>query len=361
MKLSRVNRSMKTQTETPDQIAVVGAGLIGKRHVEAIQRSDSADIACIVDPDRTASDFAAEHRTKWFSSISGMLAAGAPDGVIIATPNQMHVEHGLDCVAAGLPMLIEKPIADEAPSADRLVMEAETAGIPILVGHHRRHNPIIRAAKQRIDSGAIGDIVAAQAACWLYKPDNYFDVAWRTQPGAGPVFINLIHDIDLLRHLIGEVHSVQAFASSRTRRHEVEDTAAIILKFTNGALATVTVSDTIVAPWSWELTAAENPAYPATGQTCYVIGGTDGSIEIPTGRVWSQAGEKSWWQPIDQAAYDVEDQDPLDLQISHFCDVIAGRAEPLVSGREGLKSLQVIEAIVQSAEACRTVSLAEMD
>ena len=290
-----------------------------------------------------------------------MLVGDPPDGVIIATPNQMHVDHGLECVRAGLPVLIEKPIADSANSAMALVKQAESRDIAILVGHHRRHNPIIKQAKAQIASGAIGDIVAAQAACWLYKPDDYFNAAWRTRQGAGPVFINLIHDIDLLRHFIGEVQSVQAFASNNTRGHDVEDTAAIILKFAGGALATVTVSDTIVAPWSWELTAAENPAYPQTGQNCYFIGGTRGSIEIPVGKIWSQDGERSWWQPINHKTSEVEPRDPLDVQLDHFCEVITGKAEPLVSGHEAVRSLQVIEAIIEAARTGKTICPADLD
>ena len=229
--------------------------------------------------------------------------------------------------------------------------------VPVLVGHHRRHNPLIDAARQQIESGSIGDIVAVHAACWLYKPDDYFNVAWRTRQGAGPVFINLIHDIDLLRYLVGEVVSVQAAESAHTRKHDVEDTAAIIVGFANGALGTITVSDSIVAPWSWELTAAENPAYPKTGETCYFIGGTRGSLEIPKGKIWSQDGERSWWQPINQTVYETGPRDPLDAQIEHFCKVIAGAEQPIVSGLEGLKSLKVIEAIKASARDGKRIDL----
>lgn len=330
---------------------MVGAGLVGKRHVETLRRSDLACIASVVDPDPSAAAFAAEQDLVRHETLADMLASEPPDGVIVATPNQLHVEHGLACLGAGLPLLIEKPIADKARAARGLVEEAERLGIPLLVGHHRRHNPIVQAAKVRIDSGAIGEVVAVQAACWLYKPEDYFEAAWRTRQGAGPVFINLIHDIDLLRYLLGEVVAVQAFDSNEARGHEVEDTAAILLRFESGALATVTVSDSIVAPWSWELTAAENPVYPATGQACYLIGGTRGAIEIPGGRIWSQKGERSWWRPLDLEAYDVEQRDPLDLQLRHFCEVIAGRVQPLVSGREALRSLQVIEAIMAAARS----------
>lgn len=347
-------------TGTPMRIAVAGAGLIGKRHVEAVERSSTATVSAIVDPEPAAREFAADNGCKWYTSIADMLAAGPPHGVIIATPNQMHVEIGLQCVRAGIPVLVEKPIADTAQSAARLVDKADKLGVPVLVGHHRRHNPLILAAREQIKSGAIGDIVAVHAVCWLYKPDDYFKVAWRTQPGAGPVFINLIHDIDLLRYLAGEIVSVQAAEASHARGHDVEDTAAIIVRFASGALGTITVSDSIVAPWSWELTAAENPAYPVTDETCYFLGGTRGSLEIPKGKIWTQNDKRGWWQPINHTSYDTVSRDPLDVQIDHFCKVIAGAEQPVVSGREGLKSLQVVEAIKASAAGGSRVDLTDM-
>lgn len=338
-------------------IAVVGAGLIGQRHVDAIERSDHAQPVCVVDPAPAAQDFARDRGLAHAHSLPEMLARFQPDGVIVATPNALHIENAALCVDAGVPVLIEKPIADDSASAADLVVRAETAGVPVLVGHHRRHNPIIQEAKAQINAGKLGDIVAVNASCWLYKPAAYFETKWRSQKGAGPIFINLIHDIDLLRYLVGEVQSVQAIQSSHQRQTEVEDTAAILLRFQSGALATLSVSDTIVAPHSWELTAAENPAYPATGQNCYTIGGTRGTMELPSGRIWTQDDPRSWWEPINQSEFTVAAQDPLDLQISHFCDVIRGAATPLVSGAEGLASLRVIEAIKQSAHDGVAVTL----
>ncbi len=348
---------MSSESGKPFRIAVAGAGLIGRRHVQAVDRCDAAVVSAIVDPAPDAKGLAGSIGCDWHASIADMLGTCRPDGVIIATPNQMHVDNGLECVRAKVPVLVEKPIADNAAAAARLVDEAAHLNVPVLVGHHRRHNPLISAARQKIESGAIGDIVAVHAACWLYKPDDYFNVKWRTRQGAGPVFINLIHDIDLLRYLVGEVVFVQAAESTHARRNDVEDTAAVIVGFANGALGTITVSDSIVAPWSWELTAAENPAYPETSETCYFIGGTHGSLEIPKGKVWSQPGERSWWQPIDQSVYDTLCDDPLDQQIDHFCQVIAGTEQPLVSGLEGLKSLKVIEAIKASAADGRRIEL----
>lgn len=332
------------------RIAVMGAGLIGRRHVE--QAVQEAQLAAIIDPAPAAGDLAREHGVPHFATLTALLAAGGRervDGVVIATPNQLHVEHGLACVEARLPMLVEKPIADDVVAATRLVDAAETAGVPILVGHHRRHNPLIRKAKEEIGAGALGRIVAVHATCWFYKPDYYFEAGWRRQPGAGPVFVNLIHDIDLMRHLAGEVVAVQAADSAAIRDFAVEDTAAIILHFASGALGTVTVSDTIVAPWSWELTSAENPAYPRSGEACYLIGGTRGSLSLPTAELWSQAGPPDWWQPLERRTPLFAASDPLALQMRHFCAVALGAAQPLVSGREGLATLKVVDAVKRAA------------
>jgi predicted dehydrogenase len=343
--------------ERPLSLAVVGAGLVGKRHVAAIAETADAVLACIVDPSEDARVYAEETGAPWYPNLAAMIGEEGPDGVILATPNQLHVEHGLECVAAGIPMLVEKPIADDVASARQLVEAAERADVAILVGHHRRHNPLIQAARQSLASGAIGTVVAVHGMFWVYKPDDYFDVEWRRRPGAGPAFINLIHDIDLLRHLCGEILWLQALESNAVRGNQVEDSAAILVRFQNGALGTINLSDTIVSPWSWELTAGENPAYSPTGESCYWIGGTHGSLELPNARLWRNRGTRSWWEPIDPEPLRVDHEDPLVRQARHFCRVIKGREQPLVSGREGLKTLQVVEAVKRSARTGKPVTL----
>jgi len=332
------------------RIAVVGAGLIGQRHAKLIAAGGDAALTAIVDPTDAARSFADGVGAPWYASIAQMLAADRPDGMIIATPNQLHLDHGLQAVEAGLPALIEKPIADSVEAAATLVAAADKAGVPLLVGHHRRHNPLIADAKARIARGDLGRLVAVHGMFWLYKPDDYFDVEWRRKPGAGPVYINLIHDIDLMRHLVGEISTVRAVQSSAARGHKVEDTAAALLTFANGAIGTITASDSIVGPWSWEQTAGENPTYPETDQHCYLIGGAKGSLSLPNGEMWGQDEPRSWWRDFQRSGpADRSDDDPLNLQIAHFCDVIRG-ATPLVSGREGLQTLRVIEALKRSAE-----------
>jgi predicted dehydrogenase len=339
------------------RLAVLGAGLIGKRHIQYVLAEPRAELLAVVDPMPLGQQIAQESGVKWFPSFAAMIETDRPDGIIVATPNQVHIANGLEAVAAGVPALIEKPIADDIAAGEKLIGAAEAAGVPLLVGHHRRHNPMIQKAKEIIDGGELGRILVAQAMFWLFKPDEYFDIDWRRQAGAGPVFLNLIHDVDNLRYLFGDIVAVQARESNAVRGHVVEETSVILMEFSSGLLATTSVSDSVVAPWSWEMTAGENPAYPKTEEACYLIGGTHGSLTIPALDVWKSGIKRSWWEPFEKRRVAVRDEDPLALQIRQFCKVIRGEEVPLVSGREGLNTLKVIMAIKQSAASGERIVL----
>lgn len=339
------------------RFGVAGAGLIGKRHVEAIAQVNGASLACIIDPMAAAAEYAGALGVPYFATLEEALAAELCDGMFLATPNALHVEGGLACVNAGIPTLIEKPLDSDVVAARGLIEAADTAGVTLLTGHHRRHNPLIEQAKAAISSGELGRVVSSHAMFWLAKPDDYFEAAWRREPGAGPVFVNLIHDLDLMRHLVGEVRAVSAFQASAARGFAVEDSCVIAFEFANGALGTANVSDSIVAPWSWEQTSGENPAYPISGESCYQIGGTTGAIDLPSGRIWSNVGERSWWSPLQSRVSSRASGDPLVLQAAQFMRVIRDGEAPLVSGREGLKTLELIDAIKRAAASGARVTL----
>ena len=340
------------------RIAIMGAGLMGQRHISLIENHPRAELFGVIDPAPSAGAALARRGITHFSDLDALLAAGRPDGIIIATPNHLHVEHCTACIDARLPLLVEKPISDTLAGARTIEAAATAKDIPVLIGHHRRHNPIVAVAHQEITSGTLGNIIAVQASCWLYKPDDYYAETWRTRAGGGPIFINLIHDIDTLRHLCGDIASVQAVQSTATRGFEVEDTAAILLSFASGALGTITLSDTITAPWSWELTAGENPAYHQTSQSAYHIGGTHGALSLPDLTLWSQSATRSWWEPMQARNLAVSPGDPFVRQLDHFCEVIEGTATPLVTATEGGRTLAVIEAISRAATTGGRITVA---
>jgi len=339
-------------------LAIVGFGLIGQRHAEAIETAPRVKLVAVVEPEGSASRAAVDPSVAVFADIAQMLEDTRPDGVIIASPTTLHIVHARQCVASGVPTLMEKPISDDLAAAQELTREAIQTNVDLLVGHHRRFNPIIQRAHDLIRSGAVGDVRAINTICWFYKPDHYFDNApWRKKKGAGPVSVNLIHDVDLMRYFCGEVIAVQAQFTSSKRGYENEDVASAILRFKSGAIGTVSVSDSIAAPWSWEFTSDENPAYPSTQQSTYFIGGSEGSISVPDLHVWKHQGELDWWNPMQSEREPAKNLDPLVNQIAHFRRVILGLERPLVSGTEGTKSLAVIDAIQRAAVTQELVQL----
>ena len=342
----------------PLSIAVAGVGMIGRRHVDLVQRSKECRLAAIVDPSPSAVAYADSHSARLYRSLDELLSGPQrPDGVILATPNQLHVDQALQCIAAGIATLVEKPVAHTVEAGVRLCEKAEAAQAKVLVGHHRRHSAIMSKACEVIAGGTLGRIVCVVGTALFYKPDNegYFDDApWRKEPGGGPILINMIHEIGNFRSLCGEIAAVHAFSSNAIRGFAVEDTASINLRFASGALGTFMLSDTAASSRSWEHTSGEDPGYAKAhsgSDDCYLVVGTFGSLAIPTMTLkrYLREEDRSWHKPLDTSIVPLEVVDPLERQLAHFCDVIRGNADPLVSVRDGLQNLRVVDAIAESA------------
>jgi predicted dehydrogenase len=350
------------------RLAVVGAGLIGRRHAALIAAADDAELAAIVDPAPAAAELARQLGAPLYTSLEGLLAAKRPDGIVLATPNALHVDQALACIAVGLPVLVEKPVAHTLDAGLALLKAAEAARAKVLVGHHRRHSAIMAKAVEVVGSGVLGRLVSVVGTALFYKAESegYFDgpFAWRRSPGGGPILINLIHEVDNLRALAGEIVEVQAFTSSAARGFEVEDTAAVNFRFESGALGVFMLSDAAASDRSWEHTSGEDSLRYAAAHTdeddCYLVSGTWGSLAVPTMRLqrYLQAADRSWHKPLAKSRIPLELADPLAAQMAHFCEVIRGRAEPRVTVRDGLQNLRVVDAIHEAARSGRSVRIA---
>ncbi|MFM0220626.1 Gfo/Idh/MocA family protein [Paraburkholderia dipogonis] len=342
------------------RIAVAGAGYIGHAHMAVAQQSGTCTLSAIVDPSPAAQALASQAGVPLYRTLEELLERDRPDGVILATPNPLHVEHALTCLAAGVPTLLEKPIASTVGEAETLVTEVERCGVPLLIGHHRAHSPIMARARQLINEGRLGKLVAVMGSAVFFKPDEYYaDAPWRREPGGGPILLNMIHEVHNLRMLCGDIVAVQAFSSHATRGFPVEDTVAINLRFASGALGSFMLSDTASSARSWEQTSQENKAYPTyPDEDCYVIAGTFGSLAVPTMRLktYGKAEDRSWWKPFQVGVAEMTRDDPLKLQLEHFVRVIRKEVAPLVSAHDGLQNLRITEAIVEAANAGSVVN-----
>ena len=340
----------------PVRLLLIGAGVIGRTHIDRIGRDPHLALAGIAEPSAAGKALAEQLGVPWAASHRELLERTQAQGAIVATPNASHVGMAIDCLERGVAALVEKPVADTVAEALALVQAQQRTGVPVLVGHHRRHNPINTRARSILQEGRLGRVVTANVMCTVLKPDAYFDAAWRRQPGGGPVLINLIHEIDMLRFLCGEITEVQALSSNAVRGFAVEDTAAAVLRFASGALGTVVLSDAAASPWCWDFCAAEQDQYPRQDVQSHFIAGTHGSLSLPDLALWNYRGERSWHAEMTLEKTFVHKADAYSRQLQHFAAVIEGREAPLCSAVDGLRTLQATLAVAEAARSGQAVS-----
>ena len=343
------------------RLAVIGAGLIGREHCELIANHAAAELVGLADISEAAAQYANDIDAAYFADYGVMLDDVEADAVIVALPNNLHLETGLACLAKGLPCLIEKPIADTVAAARELAEAGDRLGVPILIGHHRRHSPDIREARRLIAEGALGDLVAVNGMWLADKPGDYFDMPWRREAGGGPILINLIHEIDCLRHIVGEIESIRAFASNAVRGFDVEDTVSIAIRFENGVLGSFLMSDAVASPYTWEVTSGQALYFPHQPGDSYVFGGREATLAVPSMNIWRHYGaDKHWQDPLLRQNLGLDHPRAYENQLDHFLDVITGKAPPAVTAQDAMTTLAATLAVDLAAREDRTVTTQEM-
>jgi predicted dehydrogenase len=345
------------------RIALAGLGVIGRKHAAALAESSTVELTAVVDADHRTSQLAAQYGAAFHASLEEMFDETEVDGVLLATPNALHASQGIACVERGLHVLVEKPFATTVPEARALVEAGRKHNIPILAGHYRRFNTQVEAARDLLRSGTIGELIGVSAIWAMRKHDEYYDIPWRTEPGGGPILTNLIHDVDCLRWICGEIVSVSAQTSSKTRDHAVEDTAAISLGFENGGLGTILLSDAAPSPWAFEATTTENPDFYHMDDCCYRFMGSKGAFDFPLMRIWTYPHgiTPRWDNPMAKTHKPLGPGTPLAAQVEHFGRVIRGEEMPRTSAADGARTLAATLAVIEAAWTSRTVTPADIE
>ncbi|WP_308915028.1 Gfo/Idh/MocA family oxidoreductase [Jannaschia sp. LMIT008] len=324
------------------RLLLAGTGLIGSRHLQHIRDDPDLTLAGIVDPAPACDTGGAPV----FPDIASVDVAA--HGIVLATPTATHAPLTRQAAGRGWHVLVEKPIAATLAEADAMIAAAARAGTRLLVGHHRRHHPKVAALRDLVAGGAIGTPVTANLMWLMRKPDDYFDVPWRTGIDGAPIKQNLIHDVDMLRMLLGEVADVVGLGSNAVRRAAARpESGGAVLRFASGATATIAYADTAPTPWGFEAATGESPHIPLSGQDSLRIAGTEGAVAFPSLTVWS--GGRTWNDVQTRRQHEAPDGVPLARQLRHFADVIAGRAEPLCTGADGRANLDVVLRIEATA------------
>jgi len=327
------------------RLLLAGTGLIGARHLAHIEAHPALTLAGIIDPDPARR---AHPSSPGFASVEDVTVEA--DGIVLATPTATHAPLAIAALERGWHVLVEKPVADSLTRADDMIAAAALARRHILVGHHRRHHPHVARLKEIIASGAIGTPVAASLLWLMKKPDDYFDVPWRAGLDGGPIKQNLIHDVDMLRWMLGEVTDVVGLGAHTVRGVAARpESGGAVLRFDGGAIATITYADTTPTPWGFEAGTGESPHIPHTAQDSLRIAGTKGAVQFPSLRLWT--GAAHWNETPELTQQSAPDGVPLLRQLEHFADVIAGRAPPLCDAASARSNLDVILQIEATALA----------
>ncbi|KAF7580664.1 Oxidoreductase family, NAD-binding Rossmann fold protein [Clavispora lusitaniae] len=352
----------------PLSIIVVGAGLIGPRHAQHVKSNPSTTLSALIDPSPNAKKVAQDLQTPCYSSIEEYFVylqennLNAPDGALICTPNHTHIKIATDLASRGVNLLIEKPVSICPEEAKALKCFVQDKDVQVLVGHHRRFNPFIIAAKENLDS--VGDVIAVQGSWALKKPLSYFTASpWRTdsRSGGGPLLINLIHDIDILQYLFGKIERVYAepIKKQRTAFTNVDEGASIVMRFENGITGTFICADNVTSSFNFEAGTGENPLIPTDDKIegFYRIFGSKGTLSVPDLTLYHQQDlpdhEHGWNSPVSQTTLlnkrsHLRQLLPFDAQLDHFVDIIRGKADPLCTIDDGMSSLLCIDAILKS-------------
>jgi len=345
------------------RLGLIGLGLIGVPHLGTLSKLDACELVAIADVDEKQKEKAESSGAKFYRRYEEMIEKENLEGAIIALPNHLHVPVGITCAKKGLHLFVEKPIAPTVSEADRLIAAAKEHKVQILVGHQRRFNPLVEKTREIIRSGGLGRLVGMNIITTMLKPPPYFEgpLSWRKEKGGGPILINLIHDVDNMRYICGEIRQVYAMASHEVRGFPVEDTAGITLRFENGAVGSIFLADCVPSKIEYAATTGETPyIYSNTTENCYHFFGTEASLAFPRMKkvFYPDPARYGWAYPITEDEIAVSPaEEPYTREFRHFCAVIQGKETSRTPGEDGKRTLEVILAVTKSAETGQMIAL----
>ena len=337
----------------PIALGVVGLGFMGRRYARFLSGIEGVRLAGVYDLDGDLSrEVAAEYGGTVYPDFEALAAAADVAGVIVSTPEDRHLEPTLAALAAGKPVLVEKPVAHTLKAAHTIAEAATRAAVPVLPGHLLRFEPRWAGAWRRIAAGEIGDVVSIATR----RIGNVRDQEVLRGRTTIPLYYG-VHDLDVMRWFAGaEATTIFARRRSgavRAAGYDVDDLYCAVVTFENGALGS--------AELGWHVPATATAARSAG----VLVIGTRGVIQIDqlaTGLESWSAGQLDtgldgmFWSE----AYGVPGG-ALGLEIRHFADCVRGRREPAIRLADAIEALRLSLAIEQSAATGEVVDLATFD
>jgi UDP-N-acetyl-2-amino-2-deoxyglucuronate dehydrogenase len=325
---------------------LVGCGLIGKVQAEAIKSIAGARLlaVCGRDQERTA-EFAARFDTTAYTDYDKFLEHPGLRIVTVCTPNGTHAELGIRAAQAGKHLLVEKPIEIGLDRADALIQACDGAGVKLGVIFQSRFLAEAQKIKRAIDEGRLGRLIIGDAYVkWYRAPEYYAHGSWHGTlqlDGGGALINQAIHTVDLLRWMMGPVEAVFAMKAALRYPHlEGEDTLVASLRFRNGALGVI------------EAATSAKPGFKRRLE----ISGERGTVILDGDAIgcWAIEGEDA--EEVESEQLTDGSANPAAIsneghrrQIEDMMNAVIEDRSPMIDGREGRKSLELVRAIYQSA------------
>jgi len=337
-------------------IALIGCGRIAQRHAALLGGGQiaGAKLAAVCDVmDTRASEFAQKYEVPAFCDMHEMMKVVRPDVVSVLTPSGLHARHVIELAPYGAHIVVEKPMALRLVEADRMIEACDRAGIKLFVVKQNRFNLPVTKLREAIEAGRFGKLVMGTVRVRWCRPQSYYDQDdWRgTWALDGGVLANQAsHHVDLLEWMMGNVDSVFALGRTALVDIECEDTAAAVLRFSNGAMGII------------EATTATRPV---DLEGSISILGEKGTVEIG-GFAVNQL--KTWrFDPEieeDKTVMECYSNNPPNVYgfghkayYDHVVEGIRTARNQLVDGMAGRRSLELIVAMYESMETGREVAL----
>jgi UDP-N-acetyl-2-amino-2-deoxyglucuronate dehydrogenase len=345
---------------------IVGAGVIGAVHAEAIGMVPGARLVAVTDMvAESAKELASRYGCTTEPDLGALLARPDIDVVSVCVPSGMHADVGTQAAAAGKHLVIEKPIDVTLEAADQLIDAARAAGVVMTVISQHRFDTGLDELRRLLQSGALGTLLLGESSTKWYRTQGYYDSsAWRGtwEMDGGSLMNQGVHYVDLLRWCMGPATEVTAVCATQAHQIEVEDTALAIVRFASGALGTI-VSSTAV--------------YPGFSQRLEITG-TEGTVVVEDGRIvlralragprgpggpGGPAGEVT--APAEPAAADPADAaahpggiDPAShaAQIADLLQALDEGRQPSVTAQSARDTLEIVCAVYESARYGRTIA-----
>lgn len=341
---------------------IIGYGKVAHMHAKALKNLPESVFTAVCGRDiHKAREFAELYHVKAFSSIEEMITEGGVEAVIVASPHPAHAEHAVAALKAGAHVLVEKPLASSLEDCDAIIQAAQEHNAVLgTICQRRFYTPCLRI-KNAIDEGKLGRPVFGTVNMLGWRDEAYYNSdpwrgSWKGE-GGGVLVNQAPHQLDLLQWYMGPIDELFGYWSNLNHPYiEVEDTAVAVLKFKNGGVGNIIVSNSIdPALFGKVHVYGENGAGVGvqTDGGAMFIAGMSNITEPPVNDLWTIKGEENLlekWKHEDTEFF--SRIDPMqyfhERQIEDFLRAVIHGTKPLIDGHEGRRTVEIFTAIYRS-------------